>query len=321
MTLPGAARSPLLVALLLALAPDAARADGAASRVAVVGVTQGPVPAAVVAAVARVTADAADLGGADVVAPDEVARAVGAAGSDPAACAASAACAIIVCATVRADALLFAKVKDSGTFWYVEMRLRDGRRGSVKGQTGATVAKDEASAKATAARLAGQVLRALAPTSDLPPPAIARAPAPVAAPPAPVAPPPPNLAPARPRAARGELVPPEPAPPRAAPSGRRRWGAIVAVGGAALLAGGAAAGAIAWSESGGANLSLARGDLAGFAYGRQSSSTYALTAAGLGAAGTVALAAGAWLWFGAGPASVALDARPGAAGARVAIAF
>jgi hypothetical protein len=101
----------------------------------------------------------------------------------------------------------------------------------------------------------------------------------------------------------------------------RRWSVIVAGGGAALLAGGAAVGALAWSDSNRANVSLARGDLGGFAAGRQSARTLAWTAAGLGGAGAAALAAGAWLWFGERSSRVSVGIEPGVAGARVAVAF
>jgi hypothetical protein len=319
----------LLVALLLALAPAPAGAGDEPSRIAVLGAPQGEaVPASTVAAVAAAAAEAAREGGARVVAPDEVARAVAAAGADPATCGAQAACAVAVCGAVGADALLVAKVKESGTLWYVELRLRDGRRGAVKGQAGASVARDEAAARAAASKLASRVLLSLNPTDGLPPPMAATLELP---PPPPGttrlerqgerAARPPDLAAAPRRDSAEGLVAPEPSAPREVRSSRRRWGVVLAASGAALLAGGAATGAIAWSESVGASWSLARGDVGGFAYGRQSSRTWALTAAGLGAAGTVALAAGGWLWLGGRPAQVALDVQPGGAGARLAIAF
>jgi hypothetical protein len=95
----------------------------------------------------------------------------------------------------------------------------------------------------------------------------------------------------------------------------------MAAAGAALLAGGAVTGGLAWSQSNAAYASLARGDLGGFALGSQSSRSLAWTAAGLGAAGTAAFAAGAWLWLGDRPTRVSLEVEPGYAGARFALAF
>lgn len=326
MTRFGATGSPLLVALLLALAPADAGAGDGASRVAVLGTSAGEsVPADAVAAVTRAAIASARKGGAVVVTPDELASA--ASGAVPTTCGASASCSVAVCGAAGADALLIPKLKDTGTFWYVEMRLRDGRRGSVRGQAGATVAREVGAAEAAATRLADQVLRALNPGDGLPPPVMASPAAPSRSPgDVPTPPPrtarPPDLSPAPRVAAHEERgAAPEVPPLRPVASARGRWGVLLTAGGAALLAGGAATGAIAWSQSNAANASLARGDLGSFVYARQSSQTFALTAAGLGAAGAIVLGTGAWLWLGDAPAQVTLDVQPGAAAARLAIAF
>lgn len=333
----------LLVAL--ALAPASARAGGERPRIAIL---QAPsaAPASAAGAVARAAAEAVRQAGADAPSPEDVARAVLAAKGDLATCGATPACAAAVCAALQADALLVASVRDTGKFWLVELRVREGRGGWIKGHEVQAVDRDEGAARDAATRLAGRLVRQLVPAGAAPAPATAVAPVanpPPAAPPrqaqtgsAPVRPAPGidtgASAPSRstpaaipPSARRGtfdeRLTPHPETHPDPAPSSRRLWSHVFAGTGAALLAGGAAAGVLAWSESNGANAALARGDLGSFAAGRQSARTLGWTAAGLGGAGAAALAAGAWLRFGGRSSGVALELEPGLAGARVAVAF
>ncbi len=310
-------RNALLVALALAPAA-AAGAGGATPRVAVVGASGG-VSASDAAGIARAAADAARQAGADAVSPDEVARALRATQADATACGTDAACAVATCSAAGADFLLSAIVTETESGWLVEMRLREGRRGSLRGQAAETVDREERRRDA-AARLAQRLVRPLFFSGELPPPlGVPRAPSATS-----------SATPATRSATAQATSRPSPdvrleaagrAAPEPAPSVRRRLGVVLAGTGAALLAGGAAAGALAWSASNDANASLATGDLGGFASGRRSSRTLAWTGATLGAAGGVALAAGAWLRFGGRSSRISLGLEPQAAGARLALAF
>ncbi len=293
-------RNALLVALALVPAPAAsAGAGGATPRVAVVvGASASPSAAA---AIAQSAAEAARQAGTEALPPEEAARALRTTHADATACGSDAACAVATCSAAGADFLLTATVTEAGSGWLIEMRLRDGRRGSVRGQGAETVERDERSAGEAAARLAQRLVRPLLFTGDLPPPVIA-----------------PPATSSR-RSADVRLA--ARAAPDPAPSVHRRLGTVLAATGAALLAGGAAAGALAWSSSNDANASLATGDLGGFVSARRSSRTLAWTGAALGGAGGVALAAGAWLRLGRRTSRVSLGLEPGAAGARLAIAF
>ncbi len=302
-------RNALLVALgvVLALAPAAAGAGGTTPRVAFVG-GSGGISASAAAAAARAAAEAAREAGVHAVFPDEVARALRAT-PDAMNCGTDAACAIATCGSVGADFVLAATVTDTGSAWVIEMRLRDGKRGSVRGQGSETVAREGRVAREASARLAQRLIRPLLFSGELPPPVgIPHAAAPTA------------TTTSR-SSLDAQLEATTRAAPQPAPSIRRRLGTVLAGSGATLLAGGAVAGALAWSAANDANASLARGDLGGFALGRRSSRTLAWTGAALGAAGGVALAAGAWLRFGGGSSRVAIGLEPGAVGARVAVAF
>jgi hypothetical protein len=338
--------------------PASGRAEGESTRVAVLCTASG-VSGSASGAIARAAAEATLQAGADPVPPDEVARAVRAAKGDVATCGTNAACAAAACAAVKADVLLAARVSEAGKSWTIEMRLREGRRGLLRGQAVETVPRDERAAREAVARLAHRLVQQLIyPGAHLMP-----AGAPLASPtPKATAPtdetsnaasparttstlpaertaavatssagtaPTTSLrtaetaTPARESAGKADvgLIARDRPPSQPAPSSRRRWSVMLAGGGAALLASGAAVGALAWSESNGASASLARGDIGRFAVGRQSARTLGWTAAGLGGAGAAALAAGAWLSFGGGSSRVSLGVEPGVAGGRVAVAF
>jgi hypothetical protein len=322
-------RNGLLVAL--ALAPAVAAGAGVVKpRVAVMAVSGGV--SASSAAAARSAAEAARRAGVDAVSPDDVTRAVRATKADTA-CATEAACAVATCAAVGADYVLAAYVAEAESGWRIELRLRDGKRGSLRGQGAETVAREERLARESAERLAQRLVGSLLfSAGELPPPSLAprlAAPLPPAGQGATV-----GVAAATATASasanptptsRGASTAALEAASRGAPmpvrSTRRTVGNVVLGTGAALLAGAATTGALAWSASNDASASLARGDLGGFGSARHSSRTLAWAGAALGGAGAVALAAGAWLRLGGGSSRVAVGLDPGAAGVRVAVAF
>ncbi len=336
----------VLLLASLALAPAAAHAGGDGGRRIAVLASSSGVPESAAEAVAAAAVEAARQAGAEAVSPDDVMSALTAANADAATCAANAACAVTACGAVGAEALLLSSVRDIGSGWLIEMRLRDGRRGSLRGGSASAVPRDERAAREAAGQLARRMVGQF--VSPGAPPALGTAASPArAAADASSTDARPRGAPPRPArsaskaptggdqgsaslTARADAVPTqrlgnlgatlrgnEAAPP----SRRHRWGMVLACTGAALLAGGAAAGAIAWDEARGANALLSTGDLDGYAIGRSESRTLALTAAGLGGAGAAALAAGAWLWLGGRSTPVSLRLEPGFAGARVAVAF
>lgn len=334
--------SARLLVVLAALAPAAVRASGG-PRVAVLSV-----PSAVAAAdaVADAAVDAARQAGAEPVPPPEVARAIAAANGDVATCGTTPACAARVCAALRASALLVTSVTESGRFWLVGVRLREANGGWIKAQAVEAVVRDERAACDSAAKLVARVLSPssagataavttppprprLAEVPLPPPPVFPPPPAVRAASPAPTAPPLPPLIAQAPRASPAPETPDErlaarltaPAPHARAgtSSAASGWGTALVAGGAALISGGAIAGVLAWTESNDASLALARGDVGSYAVKRQYSQTLAVTAAGIGGAGAVALAAGAWLRLGARSSSIALEVEPRAV--RLSLAF
>lgn len=311
----------VLVALALAPAAAAAGGGGPKPRVAVMAAPGGgSMPTA---AAARSAATAAQQAGAEAISPDEVARFAGTTAS-AAACATDAACVVATCAAARADYLLVTSVTEAGAGWRVEVRLRDGKRGSLRGQGMETVARDERLARDATARLAQRLVGSILVLSgELPPPVMPSRP--VAPPAATAAMPsaPPSLSARPPAPARTSAVPPVEAGNRGEPtaaSSRHVLGNILLGSGAALIVGAAASGTLAWAASNDANAALARGDLGRAATSRSSSNALAWSGVALGGAGAVALAAGAWLHLG-DSTRVSVGLEPGMAGARVALAF
>ncbi|WP_242394971.1 hypothetical protein [Anaeromyxobacter oryzisoli] len=314
----------VLVALALAPAAVAAGAGAPKPRVAVMAAPGGA--SAPSTAAARSAAAAAQQAGADAMSPDEVGRIVGSTAS-AAACATDAGCVVATCAAARADYLLVTSVTDAGAGWRVEVRLRDGKRGSLRGQGMETVARDERLARDATARLAQRLVGSILVLSgELPPPVMPSRPvAPPAATAARAAIPsaPPSLSARPPAPARTSAVPPVEAGNRGEPtaaSSRHVVGNILLGSGAALIVGAAASGTLAWAASNDANAALARGDLGRAATSRSSSNALAWSGVALGGAGAVALAAGAWLHLG-DSTRVSVGLEPGMAGARVALAF
>lgn len=336
-----------LLALLAVLAPAAAYAVGGPARVAVLAE---PSTVSVAGAVSSAALDAVRRTGAELVAPEEVAAAVAAAGGDVTTCGSTPACAARVCAALGASVLLVTGVKESGRFWLVSVWLREAKGGWMKGQAVEAVVREERAARDSAAKL---VARVLGPYVSGAPPVAATAP-PRPPPTAIPLPPPPVAAPTPPRhpaasaaaepAATTAVAPLElraptssrtaetpgerlaerlaaPAPPAraGASSAANRWGTLLLAGGGVLISGGAIAGVAAWSASNDASLALARGDLGTWAVRRQYSRALTVTAAGVGGAGAVALVAGAWLRLGARASPVALEVAPRAV--RFSLAF
>lgn len=339
--------SARLVVVLVALAPAAVCAADGTARVAVLSV---PSTVAAADAVSGAVVDAVRQAGAEPVPPEEVARAITAASGDVTTCGSTPACAARACAALRASALLATRVSESGRFWLVEVRLREANGGWIKGQAVEAVARDERAARDSATKLVARVLSAyltgappvvaaapprprpaevpLPPPPVLPPPPQARAASAAAAPPVPppvVSPvelqvPPPSRAAETPdERLSARLAAPAPGARAGTSSAASGWGTLLVAGGAALISGGAIAGVLAWSESNDAGLALARGDVGSYTVKRQYSQALALTAAGVGGAGAVALAAGAWLRLGARSSPVALEVEPRAV--RLSLAF
>jgi hypothetical protein len=80
--------------------------------------------------------------------------------------------------------------------------------------------------------------------------------------------------------------------------------------GAAALAGGAATGVLAVSESRRGSAALARGDFGTWAGAQTSSRRLGWTAAAVGGAGAAVVVAGAWLWLGDRRARVSVAVDP-----------
>jgi hypothetical protein len=350
-------RQAALLLALLALAPVPAAGAGGPPRLAVTGVAaQGVLRAP--ARLGQAAADAARELSVDVLPPSAAQERLASGEAETAACTADRACAAAAGRTLGVQYLLGGTLADTGTAWRLQLRLVDGQRGGVRGQVSVDIERSEEQAVAAVQRATRRLLQVLlvdAP-GGLPPPAPSVAAAPAAIPIPSSTPPatPPSIAIPAPTPAPTPVATPTPvaaptpvAPPtqtsiaKASPlprfaetrentvrlsaddgSARRRWGATLGGTGLALLAGGAAAGTLAWLSTTDSRVALAGGNTAGFAADRTRARTFGLAAAALGGAGAIATGTGAWLWLGAPDRRVSVGVDPASdAGLRLAVAF
>jgi TolB-like protein len=197
------------------------------------------------------------------------------------------------------DYVLVGSIGRLGKLLRVDMKLVDSQRGRVRGRTGESVEGREEQLVASVQRAVHRLLDPLVP--DLATSAIAPSPVPAVA-----------------------RVPTSPADaaPGAAGSSRRTWGWTLAGSGLALVAGGAAFGALASSAYTDEKAAAAAGDLARYESLRTQVKSRALTADVLYGLGAVSLGTGAYLLFTSprAPRPIAFTVTPTPSGAVAVVA-